>query len=86
MLTKITFRPHSLYECSFTAVIQADHSELVFSFSQAAKLIENIGYVRKIDNFTIKPLTQNLLLLVSFSRTIGTGLKASCMHRSTTGI
>jgi hypothetical protein len=59
MLTEITFRLHSLHECSFTAVIWADNGRLEFSLSQVSKLIENIGYVGKIDDFTIKPLTQN---------------------------
>jgi hypothetical protein len=85
MLTEITFRPHSLHECSFTAVIRADHSRPEFSFGHVAKLIENIGYVRKIDDFTIKPLTQNSFLLVGFSGTMGTGSEASCMHRDATG-
>jgi hypothetical protein len=43
------------------------------------------SYVRKIDNFTIKPLTQNSFLLVSFSGTMGTSSEATCMHRDTTG-
>lgn len=86
MLTEITLRPHSLHECSFTAVIRADHGWLEFSFSQVTKLIENIGYIGKIDDFTIKPLTQNSFLLVGFSGTMGTGSKASCMHRDATGI
>ena len=86
MLTEITFRPHSLHECSFTAVIRADHGGLEFSFSQVAKLIENIGYVGKIDDFTIEPLMQNSFLLVGFSRTIGTGSKASYMQKDAKGI
>jgi hypothetical protein len=86
MLTEITFRPHSLHECSFTAVIRADHGRPEFSFGQVAKLIENIGYVGKIDDFTIKPLTQNSFLLVGFSGTLGTASEASCMHRDATGI
>jgi hypothetical protein len=57
-----------------------------FSFGQVAKLIENIGYVGKIDDFTIKPLTQNSFLLVGFSRTTGTASEASCIHRDAKGI
>jgi hypothetical protein len=85
MLTEITFRPHSLHECSFTAVIRADHGGLEFSFSQVAKLIENISYVGKIDDFTIKPLTQNSFLIVSFSGGMGLSSKASSIYKDTTG-
>jgi len=67
-------------------VIRADHSRLEFSFSQVAKLIENIGYVGKIDDFTIKPLTQNSFLLIGFSGTLGTASKASCIHRDAISI
>jgi hypothetical protein len=84
--TEITFRPHSLHECSFIVVIRADHSRSEFSFGQVAKLIENIDYVGKIDDFTIKPLTQNSILLVGFSRTLGTASEASCIHRDAIGI
>ncbi len=84
MLTKITFCLYFLHKCSFTIVIRADHSRLEFSFSQVAKLI-NISYVRKINNFTIKLLTQNLFLLVGFSRGIRLGSKASSIHKDTTG-
>jgi hypothetical protein len=55
-------------------------------FGQVAKLIENIGYVGKIDNFTIKLLTQNSFLLAGFSRTLGTAPEASCMHMDAIGI
>jgi hypothetical protein len=51
-----------------------------------AKLIKNIGYIGKIDNFTIKLLIQNLFLLVGFSRTLGTASEASYIYRDTIGI
>jgi hypothetical protein len=86
MLTEITFRPHSLHECSFTAVIRAAHSRPEISFGQVAKLIKNIGYVGKIDDFTIKPLTQNSFLLVGFSGCVGTTSEASCIHADATSV
>jgi hypothetical protein len=67
-------------------VIRADHGRPEFSFGQVAKLIENIGYIGKIDDFTIKPLTQNSFLLVGFSGTLGTASEASCIHRDAIGI
>jgi hypothetical protein len=67
-------------------VIQADHGRPEFSFGRVAKLIKNIGYVGRIDDFTIKLLTHNLFLLVSFSGTLRTASEASCMYRDATGI
>jgi hypothetical protein len=89
------FHPHSLYYYSFTALIQADRSRTEISFSQLARLIENIGYVGKIDDFTIKPLTQHSFLLAGFGlynpsrlshseTTMGTAVES--MHNDTTGI
>jgi hypothetical protein len=61
------------------------------SFSQLAQLIESIGHVGKIDDFTIKPLQQHSFLLTGFSRhtssrlsssgkTVLTPAKANCVH------
>ncbi|KAI9769831.1 MAG: hypothetical protein M1840_003825 [Geoglossum simile] len=67
-LTKVTFRPHSLYCCSFTAVIRDGCDRRGVSFGQLAQLIESIGYVGKIDDFTIKPIEHHSFLLTGFSR------------------
>jgi hypothetical protein len=56
MLTEVTFRPHSRQYCSFAAAIRADHDRPEFFFCQLARLIEDIGHVRKIDDFTVKAL------------------------------
>ena len=61
-LTEVTFRPHSLHFCSFTAVIQDGCDGRGVSFSQVARLIESIGHVGKIDDFTIKPMEHSFLL------------------------
>jgi hypothetical protein len=66
-LTEVTFRPHSQYYCSFTAVVR-DSCDGGVSFSQLTRLIESIGYVGKIDDFTIKPFQQYSFLLTGFSR------------------
>ncbi|KAI9775082.1 MAG: hypothetical protein M1839_001474 [Geoglossum umbratile] len=68
MLTEVTFRPHSLYCCSFTAVIQDGCDRRGVSFGQLAQLIESIGHVGKIDDFTIKPIEHHSFLLTGFSR------------------
>jgi hypothetical protein len=62
-LTEITFRPRSPHSCSFTAVVRDGHEGQGVSFSQLAQLIEGIGYVGKLDDFTIKPLQQESFLL-----------------------
>jgi hypothetical protein len=67
-LTEVTFRPHSLYSCSFTAVIRDGYDRRGVSFGQLAKLIESIGHVGKIDDFTIKPIEHHSFLLTGFSR------------------
>jgi hypothetical protein len=67
-LTEVTFRPHSLYCCSFTAVIRDGCNGRGVSFGQLARLIESIGHVGKIDDFTIKPIERHSFLLTGFSR------------------
>jgi hypothetical protein len=67
-LTEVTFRPHSPYCCSFTAVIRDGSAERGVSFSQVVRLIASIGHVGKIDDFTIKPVEQHSFLLTGFSR------------------
>lgn len=57
-LTEVTFRPYSLYYCSFIAVIRDGYDGRGVSFSQVARLIESIGLIGKIDDFTIKPIEQ----------------------------
>ena len=66
-LTEVTFRPHSLHCCSFTAVIRDGCDGRGVSFSQVSRLIEGIGHVGKIDNFTIKPIEQYSFLVTGFS-------------------
>ncbi len=68
MLTEVTFRPHSLHCCSFTAVIRDGCAERGVSFSQVVRLIASTGHVGKIDDFTIKPVEQHSFLLTGFSR------------------
>ncbi|KAI9863863.1 MAG: hypothetical protein M1813_003515 [Trichoglossum hirsutum] len=75
-LTEVTFRPHSQYYCSFTAVVR-DSCDGGVSFSQLTRLIESIGYVGKIDDFTIKPFQQ-------YSATVATAAEVSRIHRDTT--
>ncbi|KAI9779869.1 MAG: hypothetical protein M1839_007182 [Geoglossum umbratile] len=67
-LTEVTFRPHSLYCCSFTVVIRDGCDGRGVSFGQLAQLIESISHVGKIDDFTIKPIEHHSFLLTGFSR------------------
>ncbi len=67
-LTEVTFRPHSTRCCSFTAVIRDGRDGRGVSFSQLAQLIESVGHVGKIDDFTIKLTEQHSFLLTGFSR------------------
>ena len=67
-LTEATFRPLSPHCCSFTAVIWDGCDRQGVSFGQLARLIENIGYIGKIDDFTIKPRQQHSFFLTGFSR------------------
>jgi len=76
-LTEVTFRPYSQHCCSFTAVIWEGCDGRGVSFSQVAQLIESIGHVGKIDDFTIKPLQQHLFLLTGFSRHTPSRLSSS---------
>jgi len=76
-LTEITFRPLSPHYCSFTTVIRDSCNEQGVSFSQVARLIESIGYMGKIDDFTIKPIEQHSFLLTSFSRHTSSRLSTS---------
>ncbi|KUJ07306.1 uncharacterized protein LY89DRAFT_362820 [Mollisia scopiformis] len=66
-LTEVTFRPYSQHCCSFIVVVQEGCDGQGVSFRQVAKLIETIGYVGKIDDFTIKPLQRHSFLMTSFS-------------------
>jgi hypothetical protein len=78
-LTEVTFRPYSQHCCSFTAVVQDSCDKQGVSFSQLAQLIESIGHIGKIDDFTIKPLQQHqhLFLLTGFSRYTSSRLSLS---------
>jgi hypothetical protein len=67
-LTEVTFRPHSLHCCSFTAVIRDGCTERGVSFSQVVRFIASIGHVGKIDDFTIKSIEQHSFLVTGFSR------------------
>ncbi|KAF8846608.1 hypothetical protein BDZ45DRAFT_423262 [Acephala macrosclerotiorum] len=67
-LTEVTFRPHSPGCCFFKAIIQDGCDGRGVSFSQVARLIESVGHVGKIDDFTIKPIEQHSFLLTGFSR------------------
>ncbi|KAH8586159.1 hypothetical protein B0O99DRAFT_645286 [Bisporella sp. PMI_857] len=93
-LTEVTFRPHSPHCYSFTAVIRDGCDGQGVSFSQVTRLIEGIGHIRKIDDFTIKPIKQHSFLLTGFSRhtssqpssggkTVST-TEVSRIHRNTT--
>jgi hypothetical protein len=68
ILTEITFRPHSAYCYSFTAMIRDGCDGRGVSLAQLARLIANTGHVGKIDDFTIKPIEQHSYLLSGFSR------------------
>jgi hypothetical protein len=68
MLTEVTFRPHSIYCYSFTAVIRDGCAERGVSFSQVVRLIASISHVGNIDDFTIQPIEQYSYLLSGFSR------------------
>lgn len=67
-LTEVMFHLHFSHCCFFTAVIQDGCAEWEVSFSQVVWLIASISHVRKIDNFTIKPVEQHLFLLTGFSQ------------------
>jgi hypothetical protein len=49
-------------------VVQDGRNGRGFSFSQLAQLIESVGHVGKIDDFTIKPIEQHSFLLTGFSQ------------------
>jgi hypothetical protein len=49
-------------------VIREGYDGRGVSFSQVTQLIENIGHVGKIEDFTIKPSKQHSFLLTGFSR------------------
>jgi hypothetical protein len=66
-LTEITFRPHSAHCYSFTAMIRDGCDGRGVSLGQLARLIESTGHVGKIDDFTIKPVTQHSYLLTGLS-------------------
>ena len=94
-LVKITFYPHPSCYYTFAAVIRDDRDGHEFSFRQLARLIENIGHARKIDDFTIKPIQQHLFLLTGFSqhtsswplsrgRAVGTTTEAGHIHGDAT--
>jgi hypothetical protein len=82
-LTEVTFRLYSQHCCSFTTVIREGYDGRGVSFSQVAQLIESIGHVGKIDDFTIKPLQQHSFLLTSFSRHTPSRLSSSGTNMST---
>lgn len=67
-LTEVTFRPHSTRCCSFIAVVRDSRDGRGISFSQLAQLIESVGHVGRINDFTIKPIEQYSFLLTGFSR------------------
>jgi len=48
------FRLYSTYYYSFTTVVKESCNKEGVSFSQLTRLIKSIGYVRKINDFTIK--------------------------------
>jgi hypothetical protein len=82
-LVEVTFRPHSRHYCSFTAVVWESCDGQGVSFNQLAQLVENIGHIGKIDDFSIKPLEQHSLLLTGFSCYIASRLSSSGMAVST---
>ncbi|KAH8587346.1 hypothetical protein B0O99DRAFT_694618 [Bisporella sp. PMI_857] len=67
-LTDITFRPHSLHCWSFTALVQDSCDNQGVSFRHLTQLIESIGHVGDIEDFTVKPTDQNTFLLTGVSR------------------
>ncbi|KAF8847684.1 hypothetical protein BDZ45DRAFT_754641 [Acephala macrosclerotiorum] len=87
-LTEVTFRPHSTRCCSFTAVVQDGCDGRGVSFSQLTQLIESIGHVGEIDDFTIKPIEQHSFLLTGFSRhtssRLSSAVEADRVHGDTT--
>jgi hypothetical protein len=96
-LTEVTFRPHSTHCYFFTAVVWEGCDGQGASFSQLGQLIESVGHIGKIDDFTIKPLQQHSFLLTGFSRhtssrlsssgtTVSTAVEAGPIHRDATPI
>jgi len=83
-LTKAMFRPHSLHYCSFTTVIRDGYAERGVSFSQVIRLITSIGYIGKINDFTIKSIEQYSFLVTSFSRHTPSRLSSGGTAMSTT--
>jgi len=75
-LTEITFRPHSAHYYSFTATIWNSYDGREVSLVQLARLIASTGHVRKIDDFTIKPIEQHSYLLNGFNRHISLSITA----------
>ncbi|KAH8595134.1 hypothetical protein B0O99DRAFT_686985 [Bisporella sp. PMI_857] len=67
-LTGITFRPHSLHCWSFTALVQDGCDNQRVSFRHLTQLIESIGHVGEIEDFTVKPTDQHTFLLTGISR------------------
>jgi len=75
-LTEITFRPHSAYCYSFTAVVRDGCDGRGVSLAQVVQLIASTGHVGKIDDFTIKPMEQHSYLLSGFSRYTSSSITA----------
>lgn len=67
-LTEVTFRPHPTRRCSLHSGGPNGRDGRGISFSQVAQLIESVGHVGRIDDFTIKPIEQHSFLLTGFSR------------------
>jgi hypothetical protein len=78
-LTEITFRPWSPHSCSFTVVIRDGCDGNGVSFTQLAQLIKGIGYVGELDDFTIKPLQQESLLLTGVCHHPASQLLPGCL-------
>ncbi|KAI9046430.1 hypothetical protein LZ554_009563 [Drepanopeziza brunnea f. sp. 'monogermtubi'] len=83
-LTEITFRPHSAHCYFFTAVVRDRCDGRGISFGQIVGLIASIGYMGKIDDFTIKPMKKDSFLVTGFSRHTSTRLSSSGRILSTT--
>jgi len=64
-LAEAIFYLHFTNCYSFIAIIYAEQG---VSFGQLSRLITSIGYIGKINDFTIKPIKQHLFLITSFSR------------------
>src|SRR4051812_40008108 len=67
-LIKVIFHLQSLYYCFFIIMIRNSYNKQKVFFSQIVRLIKSTNYIKKINNFIIKPIKYYLFFIIGFSR------------------